>query len=528
MAEELEPKKDINWLIVSIAAALLVVLAAYFGMKLSKDEPIPQPTPTASASVTPTPTPTPTVVQSTNVKVAGLNHPEAGTVLAGNLSLVLSRNEWTGRILSIASCENFSTIAPQGVTLKLFKMHEITTVTPSYTGARVGKYFDAISESPCQAGFMWLDVGVAKELSAGSYSAKVGDLEISLTVKNFMMPDRPSMPMYSGLQPYRVILGHKLSGSTHVSVQGPLVKRYVDLLRAHRIEPFAQSIVRPQVKADGLLNLDLWQEFNASYRQLVIDGAIAPVAAMVFDPSFAPADSYLEAVERTIKAVPGLSNAWYYLWDEPTTAQIPTVISRLTQIKAKAPSLRTMVTTAPQANMAGLLDHPVQIFDYFGRSGHWSDWTMFPNYWLYGACPSHGSCANGFTANPTGTPDLMLDQPTIHARMFPLLAAAMGAKAVLYYTVNESYGQIDPWANQYLFGGNGDGTLVLPGITGERGFAEQTPVASLRLKMIRQGMYDVEYFLRAGSADRQLLISNPFTWAKSHDAVEQMRMRAIQ
>jgi hypothetical protein len=56
----------------------------------------------------------------------------------------------------------------------------------------------------------------------------------------------------------------------------------------------------------------------------------------------------------------------------------------------------------------------------------------------------------------------------------------------------------DPWHSQYLSGGNGDGTLFYPGHPCTScdpyfGGTTDIPVASLRLKMIREGMEDYEY-----------------------------------
>jgi hypothetical protein len=62
----------------------------------------------------------------------------------------------------------------------------------------------------------------------------------------------------------------------------------------------------------------------------------------------------------------------------------------------------------------------------------------------------------------------------------------------LYYETAMAYGH-DPWANQWDFSGNGDGTLFYPGTPAKIGGATHVPVASIRLKMIREGMEDFEY-----------------------------------
>ena len=49
------------------------------------------------------------------------------------------------------------------------------------------------------------------------------------------------------------------------------------------------------------------------------------------------------------------------------------------------------------------------------------------------------------------------------------------------------------WKNQWLAGGNGDGSLTYPGRSNEIGGFTFIPIASLRLKAIRDGLEDLEY-----------------------------------
>jgi hypothetical protein len=74
----------------------------------------------------------------------------------------------------------------------------------------------------------------------------------------------------------------------------------------------------------------------------------------------------------------------------------------------------------------------------------------------------------------------------------------------LYFETTMAYSH-DPWNNQWDFGGNGDGTLFYPGTPAKIGGTAQVPVASIRLKMIREGMEDYEYLkLLADAGDPAL------------------------
>ena len=55
----------------------------------------------------------------------------------------------------------------------------------------------------------------------------------------------------------------------------------------------------------------------------------------------------------------------------------------------------------------------------------------------------------------------------------------------------------DAWEHQWEAGGNGDGTLTYRGTPGRIGGATEVPIASLRLKAIRDGQEDLLYMAAA-------------------------------
>jgi hypothetical protein len=90
----------------------------------------------------------------------------------------------------------------------------------------------------------------------------------------------------------------------------------------------------------------------------------------------------------------------------------------------------------------------------------------------------------------------------VRARAMPWIAFKNRVFGVLYYDTLQAYSPTtdsatgftfggDPWHNQYFAGGNGDGTLFYPGTAAILGVsAPDIPIASLRLKMIREGLED--------------------------------------
>ena len=63
--------------------------------------------------------------------------------------------------------------------------------------------------------------------------------------------------------------------------------------------------------------------------------------------------------------------------------------------------------------------------------------------------------------------------------------------------VNAADRQPSSWQDQWLAGGNGDGSLTYPGRVDEIGGSAFVPIASQRLKHIRDGLEDLELMFLA-------------------------------
>ncbi len=110
---------------------------------------------------------------------------------------------------------------------------------------------------------------------------------------------------------------------------------------------------------------------------------------------------------------------------------------------------------------------------------------------------SHGCYELGGQFN-SGWPSYMVDIPAVYNRIMPWQAFRSKVSGELYFATNYAYefndgAKGDPWNTLYYFGGNGDGTLFYPGRPDKVGGKHHIPIASIRLKMIREGMEDYEY-----------------------------------
>jgi hypothetical protein len=121
---------------------------------------------------------------------------------------------------------------------------------------------------------------------------------------------------------------------------------------------------------------------------------------------------------------------------------------------------------------------------------------------MYQSCMSHGCGGTVDFGSPnasdtyfTGWPTYMIDASAVRNRAMEWISFLEDASGELYWESAFAFTH-DAWGNQWDFSGNGDGTLFYPGTTARIGGSTDVPVASIRLKMIREGMEDYEY-LRA-------------------------------
>jgi MYXO-CTERM domain-containing protein len=113
--------------------------------------------------------------------------------------------------------------------------------------------------------------------------------------------------------------------------------------------------------------------------------------------------------------------------------------------------------------------------------------------WMYMSCDSQG-CNNPGGPDQSTWPNVMIDGAASLNRAFPWQSWREKVSGELYYDTTYAFAHGDAWSNQYYFGGNGDGTLFYPGTPAEIGGTTQIPIASLRMKLLREGQEDYEYF----------------------------------
>jgi hypothetical protein len=221
-----------------------------------------------------------------------------------------------------------------------------------------------------------------------------------------------------------------------------------------------------------------------------------------------------------------MDRLFQYTCDEPElTCKWYEIRDRAAAAKAADPDLKTLVTTTIQeADAHGVtdaIDVMVPVVNYMDdksgehagdQRGAYDGFLSKPGkeLWLYESCMSHGCGGTVNMGSPseydsysTGWPTYTIDASAARNRAMEWISFLEKASGELYWESAYAFNH-DAWSNQWDFSGNGDGTLFYPGTPSRIGGQTDVPVASIRLKMIREGMEDYEYLKAlsdAGDAD---------------------------
>jgi hypothetical protein len=200
---------------------------------------------------------------------------------------------------------------------------------------------------------------------------------------------------------------------------------------------------------------------------------------------------YFREVQTYLEANGWLERAVLYLYDEPDTPEkrrVAQTYGRL--VREAAPGLRTMVTTPIRSDFDGLVRLWVPPFDRYDFGAARARQARGEEVWTYTAGVRGGR----------GYPTWLLDYPLIQYRVAPWINWSVGASGLLYWATGYWRESSDPWTIPTTYGVlNGDGALVYPG--GAVGYAG--PVASMRLKALRDGIEDYDYLELLKQLDAQ-------------------------
>ena len=199
---------------------------------------------------------------------------------------------------------------------------------------------------------------------------------------------------------------------------------------------------------------------------------------------------------------------WLYTLDEPKPDQLKE-LARRARIAREA-GVRVFVTHEPIPALKDVVSTFVPNLTFFD-GGALRSHTARPErggrpFW-YASCLSHGcdeipergAVREQMMRRFRGWPGYEIDRPSAAARAMAWLAWREQVAGELYFDMIYAW-RGDPWSDPRAFAGNGDGTLLYPGLPSKLGGKQPFPVESIRLKVIRDGLEDLEMLRLAEQA----------------------------
>jgi hypothetical protein len=275
---------------------------------------------------------------------------------------------------------------------------------------------------------------------------------------------------------------------------------YAELIAAHRICPPVPPFLMPKINEDGRIDpkpthaaLKQWIErFHITglpVRFLGMDGR-----GWKGDPLGADRERnrrYISSLWAYLKANGWDKMAYLYVVDEPSTREAyAEVRARAEFVRETAPGLKVLCTEQPNpqdevwGSLVGSVDIWVPIWPHFEEGPVKDRLAAGDEVWSYTAlCQGRRG---------EDTPFWELDFPLLNYRIPAWTGWQYGLKGLLYWSTTSWLSTPDVWTDPLTYRKeyNMEGSLLYPGVdAGVRGL-----VPSMRLKQIREGLEDYEYF----------------------------------
>jgi hypothetical protein len=366
---------------------------------------------------------------------------------------------------------------------------------------------------------IWVEICVPHEARPGRYRGTVsladagrplGTVPVTLEVWPFALPTSGTFTVTFGM-PTRT--GTRALGKPD---DPQLARALAAAALRHRISPHGLSYDPPWGRCTAS-RCDL--DFAPYDREMapVLDGTLVPgvrgafadmrVTAKDWQGSEEDLIALFRAWRRHFEARGWSDRLWLYTLDEPKPRDLPELARRARA--ARKAGVRVFVTSVPQPELQGLVDaFAPNVLFFDGRSA--ADFQGVREersgtgpgsgtpFW-YASCMSHGCDelpASGrvrqeMVRSFRGWPGYEIDRPGAAARAMGWIAFRTRVAGELYYDMLHAW-QRDPWKDVRAFAGNGDGTLLYPGLPARLGGEHPFPVESIRLKLVRDAIEDRE------------------------------------
>jgi hypothetical protein len=422
---------------------------------------------------------------------------------------------------------------PGGAPLKASVWREawVDVKTPSNSQGAAGPWPDPLVpvESPTPRNaptVLYVELCAPEAQTPGTYQGALqveadgkplAPVPFTAEVQPFILPATASLPTSFGVSLYSIAKGHGLKPESPEARE--LLRAYASELLTHRISAHGMSMDAPPVRFENGKAVVDFRAYDAEVGPF-LEGTVLPSGARfttseVRDSRAARTDSEKEAYYRAFaehyRQKGWRAQLFFYAKDEPKPEDVPLVRAQSLRVRAASKDVPVLVTAPLDEALKGSADILTPTLNcFFPRPGPQTCRNVVPlstlrgklapkaKVWWYQSCNSHG-CNGGPAEDPevekaySGWASYMVDHPAPLNRAMGPLAFLSGVDGELYFDTVFAYNTKDPWQDVFEFGGNGDGTFFYPGMPSRPGFTRHQPVASLRLKHVRDGLEDYEY-----------------------------------
>lgn len=407
------------------------------------------------------------------------------------LKLVAVRNEYAPFQVAITANENVTGIFVSISDFKseeskisannaiLYLVENVTTEIPSIASPRRVwpdplPPFRALDVAAGETRAAWVDLFIPADTQPGRYegfvhistSGEPNRLSVVLDVRDIAIPTTPTLNTAFGLGYSQVAAAHK------VEANGPehraLKDAYYWFLVEHRLSPYH-------------IPVDLFSEEAHRY----LDD---PRVTFLRQP-FSWEEDEMRKIANRLKETGWIKKAAIYMVDEPEPKEFP----KLKEIGEWAhkfdPDIRVLVTHGHIGSIADEVKIWVPVLtytlDFIEVKNLWKEQEKGKEFWWY-------TCIGPKWEGTT----YFIDDAATAPRLHPWMNYLYGVTGILYWSTTY-WGKVgyNPWEKTETYPtGNGDGSLLYPGYQ----VGHDGPVASQRLKMLREGIEDYELFHALG------------------------------
>ncbi len=373
----------------------------------------------------------------------------------------------------------------------------------------------AVAANRLQA--VWVELCVPAGARAGTYRgavvmrdgpAVIASIPLRLTVWPFALPATGTFTVTFGL-PTRT--GTRALGKAD---DPELARALAAAALRHRISPHGLSYDPPYGRCTAASCALDFRDYDREMAP-ILDGTLVPgvrgtfadvrISGKDWQGSDADLVALLRAWRRHFDEHGWSGSLWLYTLDEPKPSDVAELARRARA--ARAAGVRVFVTSTPIPALRGLVDAwAPNVFFFEDRPGHGlldvqparGEASAGKPFW-YASCMSHGCdelppagrARTEMVRTFRGWPGYEIDRPGAAARVMGWLAYRERVAGELYYDMLQAWGR-DAWKDVRAFAGNGDGTLLYPGLPARFGGQHPFPVESIRLKLVRDAAEDRE------------------------------------